>query len=119
MNEHDEQAALVSWLHHAYPFVLFHSIPNGAHLAGGVGQRVAKVNILKAEGLLPGTADLFIAAPRGQYHGCYVEMKRKTGGALSENQQWFLSEAETAGYYTIVAHGFEQAREMVENYLSW
>jgi len=119
MSEHDEQVLFVSWLGNHYPDVMFHSIPNGAHLAGGVQRRVAKMNSMKAEGLLPGVADLFLACPRGPYHGCYVEMKRYDGGELSENQKWFLAEVEKRGYYTIVAHGFEQARDMVSVYLSW
>jgi len=117
-SEHEEQATFVDWLQLAHPDVLFHSIPNGAQFAGDLKRRVQQINKLKAEGLLPGTSDLLIAEPRGIYHGAYVEMKSERG-TLSENQRWFLAEAEKRGYYTIIAHGFETAKEMAETYLSW
>lgn len=119
MKEHDEQAAVVRWLDFAHPNVLKHSIPNGAELAGKtIGQRVARMNKLKAEGLTPGASDLFIAEPRGGFHGMYLEMKSTTG-RLSDNQQWFLSEAEQRHYYTAVAHGAAEAIDTITEYLSW
>ncbi len=113
-SEHIEQAQLVNWLETNHPEILFFAIPNGASLAG----RGRQMNRLKAEGLLPGTADLEICEPRGRWHGCFVEMKTEKG-KLSPNQSWFLAEAEKRHYYTICAHGFEQARELVGEYLSW
>ena len=59
-----------------------------------------------------------ICEPRGKWHGCFVEMKTETG-VLSEGQIWFLSQVEQREYYTIVAHGYEQAVEMIGYYLSW
>ena len=100
-----------------YPNVLYHANINGAWLAGNKGQRIGQVNKLKAEGMLPGVSDIFIAEPRGGYHGCYLEMKQR-GGRLSENQEWFIAEAEKRGYFTAVAfNGFDDARAIVETYL--
>ena len=117
MSEHDEQKALIQWLDFQYPDTLFFAIPNGAHLAGTDRQRFAQINKLKAEGLVPGTPDVFIAEPRGGYAGCFVEMKTLTG-KLSDNQKEFLARAEARGFYTIVGFGFEFARDMVDDYLS-
>ena len=40
-------------------------------------------------------------------------------GTIKPNQEWFLAEAEKRGYYTICAHGFDEAKQMVEEYLKW
>ena len=116
--EHDEQAAFCEWMLMQHPEVLFYSHPNGAWLAGNKGQRIGQVNKLKREGMLPGVSDLFIAEPRGEFHGMYLEMKRP-GGEVSENQLWFLDQAEQRGYFTAVAaNGFDDAKSSTEWYLS-
>jgi hypothetical protein len=116
VSEHAEQAALCNWLDLQYPQALYFAIPNGAHLAGNTGQRIGQINKLKAEGFLPGVSDLFIAELRGDWAGCFVEMKAENG-RLSDNQAEFLARAEERGYFTIVAYGFEMAQEMVREYL--
>ena len=117
MTEHTEQAAFCQWMDIQYPDVLYFSIPNGGWLAGNAGQRAGQMNKLKAEGLLPGTSDLLIAEPRGKWHGMFLEMKQR-GGKLSENQEWFLAEAEKRGYFTAVAfNGFDDAQALVDDYL--
>lgn len=117
-SEHEEQCAVVDYLHRVYPNVLFFSVPNGAQLAGNtIGQRAARMNKLKAEGFLPGVSDLIIFEPRGQYSALFLEMKRENGGEVSENQMWFLREVERRGGFGIVVHGFEEAQEVIDNYL--
>lgn len=118
MSEHDEQSLFVSYVCAAYPSVLFHSIPNGANLAGNQRQRGMQMNYLKAEGLRPGCPDLFMAVARGNWHGCYIEMKT-LDGELSDKQKAFIALAEAAGYFTIVAYGFEQAKELFDVYMEW
>ena len=117
MSEHTEQMTFCNWMNLQYPNVLYFSVPNGGWLAGNDSQRAAQMNKLKSEGLLPGVADLFIAEPRGEFHGMFLEMKQ-TGGKLSENQKWFIAESEKRGYFTAVAmNGFDDARSMTEWYL--
>lgn len=113
-SEHQAQAMLVNFLETNHPDVLFFAIPNGAPLAGGA--RTSRR--LKAEGCLPGVSDLFLAEKRGNYAGAFLEMKTETG-RLTDGQTWFLAQAESKGYYTMVCHGFDEARAMVEDYLSW
>lgn len=119
LSEHTAQALVVNWLDLQYPEVVFFAVPNGAKLGGTQAQRYGIVNKLKAEGLTPGVPDLIILAPRGKFHACLVEMKKEKGGRLSENQKEFMARAESAGYYTIVGRGYDHAREMLEEYLSW
>jgi hypothetical protein len=115
--EHSEQAAVVDYLHTQYPNVLFWSTPNGAQLAGNASRRAAKMNILKQEGFLPGVSDLIIFEPRGEYSALFLEMKRAVGGKASENQLWFLREVEPRGGFGAVAFGFDEAKDIVDNYL--
>jgi len=117
--EHQEQAQVCSWLDIQHPEIVYFSVPNGAKLGGSRNQRFGLVNKLKSEGMTPGAPDLVILAPRGNYHGCLVEMKRIRGGKLSDNQKEFLARSESAGYYTIVGIGFENAVELLSEYLSW
>ena len=77
--ESAEQVAFVQWFRMAYPGVLIFSIPNGAHLAGTIGQRAAQIARLKAEGMTPGVPDIEVPA-----WNLYVEMKRQRGGRLSQ-----------------------------------
>lgn len=119
MTEHDEQVLAVSFLLSHYPQALFWSNPNGAHLAGSIKQRAAQMNKLKSEGFLPGVSDLTIFEPRGGYTAMFLEMKRPDGGSgASDNQLWFIREVEKRGAFGAVANGFEEARTLLDDYLS-
>ena len=115
--EHQEQAAVVSYLQAAYPDALFWSVPNGAHLSGNIGHRSASMNILKSAGLLPGVSDLIIFEPRGGYSCMFLEMKRTSGSKVHENQEWFLVEVEKRGAFGVVAFGAEDAIFYIDRYL--
>jgi hypothetical protein len=122
MKEKDEQAAICDYIQTRYPDVLFWSTPNGAELAGRtVGQRVARMNALKKTGLLPGVSDLILYEPRGGFSAMFLEMKRDASCKPTENQVWFLAQVEQNGRggYGVVAHGFDEARQMINEYLSW
>lgn len=116
-SEHECQVLVVEYLYRKYPQVLFWSTPNGAHLAGGIKQRAAIMNKLKAEGFLPGVSDLIIFEPRGEYSALFLEMKREYGGEASENQKEFLLEIEKRGGFGAIAHGANEAIEILDNYL--
>lgn len=118
ISEHDEQVAVVDYLFRKYPDALFWATPNGARLSGGPSRRAAQMNALKAEGFLPGVSDLIIFEPRGKYHCFFLEMKRKTGGVVSENQVDFLAQAEKRGAFTAVANGADEAIELIDWYMS-
>lgn len=117
LDEHSEQVAVVDWLHITHPSVLFWATPNGVFLAGGPKRRAAAMNKLKGEGFLPGVSDLIIFEPRGGYSCLFLEMKRKHGGVVSENQQWFLREIEQRGAIGFVAEGAEEAIDILTDYL--
>lgn len=111
-SEHAEQCNVISWFRIQYPHLrnrLF-AIPNG----GMRNLIVAKK--LKAEGVLPGVADLFLMHANIIYHGLFIEMKTLKG-VQSQHQKEFQKEAINAGYCYHVAHGFYDARDFINFYL--
>lgn len=73
---------------------------------------------IRAEGYRSGTPDLFLAVGRKGLHGLHIEMKRTTGGTLSETQKEMLFLLNEQGYKTAVAHGADQARKIITEYLT-
>lgn len=112
--EEEEQIAVMQWaalFTHVYPeLALLHHIPNG----GKRGKREAIR--FQAMGVKPGIPDLFLPAPRGRWHGLYIEMKRK-GGYLSAEQKRLHPLLAAQGYAVCVCFGAEQAIEAVKGYL--
>ena len=119
ISEHDEQVAVVEYIYRRYPTALFWATPNGARLSGSASKRARQMNALKAEGLLPGVADLIIFEPRGGFSCMMLEMKRKRGGVVSDNQFDFLAQAEARGAFTAVANGAEEAIALIDEYMAY
>lgn len=68
--------------------------------------------------MVPGVSDLFLPCARGGHFGIFIEMKVK-GGKLREGQADFLRFVHEQGYFDAVCYSFEEAREILEAYLSW
>ena len=111
--ESDIQKQIIKWADFNYKEVgryLMH-IPNG-------GFRNAKeAKNLKTQGVRPGVPDLFLAKPSKQYHGMWIEVKRK-GGKLSNCQKEWLILLEKQGYYTCVIYSLDEAIDKIVKYLT-
>lgn len=105
-SEHAEQVTFVNWFRLQYPKVLIFAIPNG-----GI-RHAATARKLKAEGVEPGVPDLFI--PRWRL---WVEMKRTKGGRLSPEQKDMITYLSGCNYGVIVGHGWESARDQVQEFV--
>lgn len=105
------QQACVRWYrltHRDYP-VLFH-IPNG-------GRRNAREAAhFKAEGVVAGVPDLFLAAPRGGYAGLFIEMKAGRN-TESEQQKKVRALLEQAGYRCTICRSLDEFVQVVDGYL--
>lgn len=114
LDEHKEQCLLIQWFKIRYPSLAkrLYAIPNG----GLRDVRVARK--LKAEGVQPGVADLFLMVANDGYFGLYIEMKKTKGGLQSQAQKEFESLANESGYKYFLAHGFEEARKTLEDYIN-
>lgn len=103
--EHAEQIGLINWFRTRFPSVLIFAIPNGDHRAITTAKR------LKAEGVVAGVPDLFIPQ-----WGLWIEMKRREGGRLSEDQRRIIDHLKAIGHGVIVGKGAEDASRQV---LAW
>ena len=116
MTEHQEQAALMKLCAaktYQYPDLAYiFAIPNG-------GQRnLVTAARLKAEGVKPGIPDLFLAVPKGDYHGMFIEMKARQNGKLSVHQKACIASFKRRGYACVVAYGWEEAWAEIVKYIT-
>lgn len=114
-SEHAEQAALIQWAElmqtHRPELGWLFAIPNG-----GKRSRMQAIT-LKREGVKSGVPDLCLPVARSGYHSLYVEMKAGDGGRLSATQRRWRDLLISQGHGVAVVHGFDAARETIEDYL--
>lgn len=112
--EHQIQKALMDWTEwesSKYPELkLLFAVPNGGVRHIGTAQK------LKREGVKSGVPDLFLPVPKGDYHGLFLELKRK-GGRLSAEQRDWLGNLQAQGYKAACAFGLESAINIIKTYL--
>lgn len=108
--EDEEQKALVKWM--TLKNILFYHIPNGGYRSKSEAAR------FKALGVQAGVPDICIPMPKKGYSGLYIELKRRKGGKLSEEQVVWLSLLGACNYQAVVAYGWDEAREYIEEYLN-
>ena len=101
-----EQQGLVRWFREKFPETLIFSIPNGEYRAMTTAKK------LRAEGVVPGVPDLYVPAFR-----LWIEMKRKQGGKLSEEQKRIIAYLEGIGDTVIVGRGAEDASSKIIDYV--
>lgn len=119
LHEHREQAALFKWagyMQGQYPELgMMFAIPNGGARDPVTGA------ILKQEGVKAGVPDIFLAVPRGKYHGMFIEMKVKNDhktGKPTEKQKWWINNLRRQGYKVEICFTWDQARLIILDYLS-
>lgn len=100
MSEDKLQIAYFKWLTLAHPTersFVFH-VPNGKRVGARIGA------ILKAMGVMPGVADIFLMR-----HKCFLELKKSNKDKLSKTQLVFKDRAIACGYDYHEAHSLEEA----------
>ena len=112
--EENEQTFLFRWAAFAegqYPELsLMYHIPNEGKRSKATGGR------LKAQGLKSGVPDVCLPTAHGGYIGLYIEMKVKPNRP-TENQKKWLRALRAAGHLTAVAYDWEEAKNLIEDYL--
>lgn len=112
--EENEQIVLFRWAEFSasqYPELeLLYHIPNEGKRSAVTGAR------LKAQGLKSGVPDVCLPTAHGGYIGLYIEMKVKPNKP-TENQKRWLRALREAGHMVAVCYGFEEARNLIEEYL--
>lgn len=107
--EHQEQIRVAYWLKNNG--ILFFHIPNGGW------RDIREAAKFKAMGVQPGVPDLCIPIARQPYHGLWIELKRQSGGTVSDTQYYWLRELEANGYACFVCNGAEIAIQRIKEYL--
>lgn len=68
----------------------------------------------KRQGVKPGFPDYVILYPKQMV---IIEMKRKTGGRVSDTQAVWIKNLNEVGIPTYVCNGFDEAKVVVDKYL--
>jgi len=114
-SEHEEQKAVIEWVlwnQNKYPELrLLFAVPNGGHRNKIVAAK------LKAEGVKPGVPDLILPVARCEYHGLAIEMKRRKGWSLSNDQEWWIHSLNEQKYKAIICKGADEAIKALTEYL--
>ena len=88
-----------------YPHLeMLHCSLNGVKLSG------TQAKIAKGQGMLSG-----VPVPKNGYHGLFIEMKSEKG-RLTDNQHWFLTNADSLGYKTAVCYSAKEAISAIQAY---
>jgi hypothetical protein len=113
LTESQQQAESVAWFRQQYPQFarnLF-AIPNG-------GFRNPKTAaILKREGVLAGVPDTFLAIPRKDSHGLFIELKTAKGKP-TELQLQMMAILTVHGYKCEVVYSIDEFKKTITNYLN-
>ena len=115
-SEDDEQAAVMEWA-----VLMEKQLPELSllfHIANGGYRHPATAARMKKLGVQAGVPDLFLPVARGGFHGLWVEMKRKKGGRVSDDQKRWMESLEGEMYRCEVAHGAEEACDFIYKYLT-
>lgn len=104
------QQACIRWVRLEYPRLIVYAIPNGGHRNPVTGA------ILKAEGVLAGVADIFVAKANKYHHGLYIEMKAPKG-QQAPSQRAFERAVSLEGYQYSLCRSFEDFRGVIKTYL--
>lgn len=136
--EHGEQTALFQWAAlniKEYPQLKWlYAVPNGFYAADSAkGYGSGQKGKMKAEGLRDGVPDVALPVPvfdwddirlkYCKYHGLYIEMKiekrrnQKDGGCSEDQLEW-LDYLNKAGYKAVVCYNWEEAVNVIEEYLN-
>jgi hypothetical protein len=106
------QVQCVKWFRLQYRQVgdLLIHVPNGGSRDLRTAQR------LKAEGVLPGVADLVLFIPNKTHHGLFIELKIKPNKQSTHQKDW--EKLVTAmNYHYVVVYSFDDFKLQIESYI--
>ena len=116
-SEFDQQCSIFRWAEH-----LSKQHPMLKRLVGsanGVRVGIGNAMKLKRSGCLnAGFPDLFLPYPVKNWHGLFIELKKKKGGTLSEDQKDWIFWLQGVGYYACVCWGEDEVKDCIMNYIS-
>ena len=113
-SEENEQTFLFRWAEFAASkyeeLELMYHVPNEGKRSSITGAR------LRSAGLKSGVPDVCLPTAHGGYIGLYIEMKVRPNKP-TENQKRWLRALRAAGHLTAVCYDWEEAKNLIEDYL--
>ena len=113
-SEHQVQVQLFEWAElqsGKYPEL---QLLNGS--LNGVRLRIGQAVKAKKAGMKRGYPDIFLPIRRGQYSGLFIELKVDKNKPSLEQRDW-ISALRGQGYKAEVCWGFDEAKDMILNYV--
>ena len=113
MSEASEQTALFKWAEYTLKpeiFDMMFAVPNGG------SRNVIEATHLKAQGVKRGTPDILLLVPSKGFHGLAIELKVGKNKPSKEQQAFILSLC-GFGYKAQCVWGWDNARQLIEDYL--
>lgn len=123
MKEAEIQQCVADYLRLQYPNVIFHS-DFGSGIKLTMGQAVKQKRLNGGRRAWP---DMFVAESTLDYSGLFIELKKDGTRLKKQNGEWssehiaeqarMLSELQARGYKADFALGFDQAKNLIDDYL--
>lgn len=112
-NEKQEHLAFMDWVR-LNPRVSQCLIHIANEYDGGIRRGYQR----KLMGVKSGVSDFLLVIPSRGYHGLFLELKRLSGGRVTETQKSWLTLVQSLGYAGEVCYGCSDAISKVEAYLT-
>ena len=114
-SEAQEQRALFEWA--AWASVRYPALNLLYHIPNGGSRNPVEARHLKDQGVKPGVPDICLPVPNKIYHALYIELKRRKGGRTSDAQRQWIADLNGYGNRAVVCKGWEEARDVILDYL--
>lgn len=114
--ESDEQQAFFRYC--AVEISRYPDLEMLAHIPNEGKRTAANGARLKCEGLRKGYPDIVLNVPRRDYHGLFIELKRRSGSKKSPEQKAWIRKLNGAGNAAAFCYGWEEAWEFTHAYLT-
>ena len=88
------------------------------HIPNGGSRNKAEAANLRRQGVKPGVPDIFLPAPRGNYHGLWIEMKNGKNKTTAY-QNTYIDYLNGSGYRAAVCYGADEAIRVITEYLNY
>ncbi len=112
-SESNEQIAAMDWLRAQHPKIAECTM----HIGNERKSSYYAGYIMKRMGVLKGASDLFLAWPKGGYHGLFIEVKSMVGKPTPE-QKSFIQRMNALGYRALLCYGAEEVINAMKEYIA-
>ena len=106
------QINCVKWFRMAYRQYANHLI----HVPNGGSRDLRTAQRLKAEGVLPGVADLVLFVPTKDHHALFIELKVKPNRQSQHQKDWEKLVTDK-NYQYVLVYSFDDFKLQIERYI--